>query len=260
MNILFISLFFVAIFDKISFSIQFVCPEKNGTFANPEDCRALFMCNNGLAKHRWCSAGLLFNSLTFNCDWPSNAVCSTVVNYARSPVYEFAIPTDDFVCPDKNCACCIYPGEDCVTYYRCNYGNPYKEICSEGLLLNPNTLLCDFKENVRCDITTKETFPSTEWRPETSTKKVTPEVKPITNTTQKLVTEETPSTTISYPNKFVCPESSGLFPDTNDCNRFYHCSHGIPHHKWCPENLHFNPSLLICDWPRDAGCGKYNFY
>ncbi|XP_023242388.1 LOW QUALITY PROTEIN: uncharacterized protein LOC111640596 [Centruroides sculpturatus] len=296
MNILFIFLFFVAIFDKITFSIQFVCPEKNGTFANPEDCRALFMCTNGLAKHRWCSAGLLFNSLTFNCDWPSNAICSTVVNYARSPVYEFATPTDDFVCPDKNCACCIYPGENCVTYYRCNYGNPYKEICSEGLLLNPNTLLCDFKENVRCDITTKETSLSTEWRPENITKKDTPEVKPITNiittestdfeveestvssvgtissentnentipkntdeinsTTQKLVTEETPSTTISYPNKFICPESSGLFPDTNDCNRFYHCSHGIPHHKWCPENLHFNPSLLICDWPKDAGCG-----
>ncbi|KAL3219653.1 hypothetical protein MRX96_030207 [Rhipicephalus microplus] len=27
-----------------------------------------------------------------------------------------------------------------------------------------------------------------------------------------------------------------------------------PHHKWCPGELHFNPTLLVCDWPHNAGC------
>ncbi|XP_077495549.1 uncharacterized protein LOC144106577 isoform X2 [Amblyomma americanum] len=54
--------------------------------------------------------------------------------------------------------------------------------------------------------------------------------------------------------EFRCPEPNGLFPDADDCRRFYHCSNDQPHHKWCPGDLHFNPRLLVCDWPYAAGC------
>ncbi|XP_075729139.1 uncharacterized protein LOC119164825 isoform X2 [Rhipicephalus microplus] len=73
------------------------------------------------------------------------------------------------------------------------------------------------------------------------------------------VTTPTPTTTVSegpivVEIEFRCPEPNGLFPDAQDCRRFYHCSNDQPHHKWCPGELHFNPTLLVCDWPHNAGC------
>lgn len=35
-----------------------------------------FVCTNGLAWHESCPDGLLFHSLTLECDWPENAVCA----------------------------------------------------------------------------------------------------------------------------------------------------------------------------------------
>ncbi|KAL1438755.1 hypothetical protein MTO96_047684 [Rhipicephalus appendiculatus] len=73
------------------------------------------------------------------------------------------------------------------------------------------------------------------------------------------VTTPMPTTTVSegpivVEVVFRCPEPNGLFPDAQDCRRFYHCSNDEPHHKWCPGELHFNPRLLVCDWPQNAGC------
>ncbi|XP_070397542.1 SCO-spondin-like [Dermacentor albipictus] len=72
------------------------------------------------------------------------------------------------------------------------------------------------------------------------------------------VTTPVPTTTVTEGGivewKFSCPEPNGLFPDMQNCRRFYHCSNDQPHHKWCPAELHFNPKLLVCDWPHNAGC------
>ncbi|XP_022258941.1 chondroitin proteoglycan-2-like [Limulus polyphemus] len=67
------------------------------------------------------------------------------------------------------------------------------------------------------------------------------------------------TTTTSQPpviGPFDCPEPYGLFRDPYNCERFYHCSHGIPYRKWCPANLHFNEHLKVCDWPGNACCEK----
>lgn len=65
-------------------------------------------------------------------------------------------------------------------------------------------------------------------------------------------------TTNIPPTKFVCTSRFGLFPDPRSCFRFYHCSHWVPYHKWCPSNLHFNPILKVCDWPYRAGCDNFS--
>lgn len=53
----------------------------------------------------------------------------------------------------------------------------------------------------------------------------------------------------------LCPNAwSGLIPDPESCGRFYQCSNGYPYVFDCPANLHFNPVLLVCDWPENAGC------
>ncbi|MFF9015751.1 carbohydrate-binding module family 14 protein [Streptomyces sp. NPDC014870] len=52
---------------------------------------------------------------------------------------------------------------------------------------------------------------------------------------------------------FKCPTPSGLFPNPENPRGFYHCSNGYAYAKECPANLHFNPTLLVCDWPEHAG-------
>ncbi|GFU13731.1 chondroitin proteoglycan 2 [Nephila pilipes] len=89
--------------------------------------------------------------------------------------------------------------------------------------------------------------------PESSTVSV-PETLPK-STPQNISITPTHETTTKSSSDFLCPSRFGLFPDPENCFRFYHCSQWKPHHKWCPSGLHFNPGLQVCDWPYRAGCG-----
>jgi hypothetical protein len=64
---------------------------------------------------------------------------------------------------------------------------------------------------------------------------------------------KTPIYTISQ--KFVCPQSSGIFPDQQDCQLFWHCSNNRPYQKRCSGNLVFDRRLKTCSW-RNAECIK----
>ncbi len=50
-----------------------------------------------------------------------------------------------------------------------------------------------------------------------------------------------------------------LLPNPADCSSYYSCSNGVPILMNCPDGLHFNAKLDVCDWPQYAGCedGKY---
>ncbi|XP_049807612.1 chondroitin proteoglycan-2-like [Schistocerca nitens] len=43
-------------------------------------------------------------------------------------------------------------------------------------------------------------------------------------------------------------------PDSKNCSLFYKCDHAAPVLFVCPDGLHFNPTLEVCDWPENAGC------
>ncbi|XP_022825940.1 probable chitinase 10 [Spodoptera litura] len=49
-----------------------------------------------------------------------------------------------------------------------------------------------------------------------------------------------------------------LAPHPRDCRLFFYCSSigiGIPLVcRRCPAGLHFNPELLVCDWPNNVNC------
>uniref|UniRef100_T1IWV0 Chitin-binding type-2 domain-containing protein n=1 Tax=Strigamia maritima TaxID=126957 RepID=T1IWV0_STRMM len=45
-----------------------------------------------------------------------------------------------------------------------------------------------------------------------------------------------------------------LLAHPRDCTKFFYCVFGQPIVYVCPEELHFNPLLLLCDWPERAGC------
>ncbi|MDR2906568.1 MAG: chitin binding domain-containing protein, partial [Bacteroidales bacterium] len=45
-----------------------------------------------------------------------------------------------------------------------------------------------------------------------------------------------------------------LLPNPDDCPSFFMCSNGVPILQKCPEGLHYNAHLDVCDWPESAGC------
>ncbi|XP_041980625.1 probable chitinase 10 [Aricia agestis] len=47
-----------------------------------------------------------------------------------------------------------------------------------------------------------------------------------------------------------------LMAHPDDCRLFYYCMSPIlpPACRDCPFELHFNPTLRVCDWPYRAGC------
>lgn len=51
-----------------------------------------------------------------------------------------------------------------------------------------------------------------------------------------------------------CPfpdlEHPVYLPDSSDPTKFYQCSHGVPYPLYCPDGLHFNPSLNVCFQPK----------
>jgi Chitin binding Peritrophin-A domain len=52
------------------------CPVKGTHFiANPSDCSYYFICNNGVYTLRQCAAGLIFDLLSNNCNYPDQSVC-----------------------------------------------------------------------------------------------------------------------------------------------------------------------------------------
>lgn len=52
---------------------------------------------------------------------------------------------------------------------------------------------------------------------------------------------------------------SYYLPHPSDCTQFYQCSpNGTYVLHTCPDQLHFNPILHVCDYPDRAGCLNYN--
>ncbi|RNA00939.1 chitotriosidase-1 precursor [Brachionus plicatilis] len=62
--------------------------------------------------------------------------------------------------------------------------------------------------------------------------------------TSTIITRKTDFTTSN--NKFTCPEPSGLFANTGDPRKFWHCSNYFPFEKNCPGQLLFDNKLKIC--------------
>ena len=68
---------------------------------------------------------------------------------------------------------------------------------------------------------------------------------------------EAPSFYDTCPNvscPFIVPEFVLLLPHPESCSSYCICDWGVPISMKCPHDLHFNPTLMVCDWPANAGC------
>ncbi|KAA0192448.1 Cuticle Protein CPAP3 [Hyalella azteca] len=51
-----------------------------------------------------------------------------------------------------------------------------------------------------------------------------------------------------------CWDGGDLYPNLQDCSKFYQCAHGTPYLMSCPAGLHYSLSLERCDYPEEANC------
>ncbi|XP_018399323.1 PREDICTED: peritrophin-1-like [Cyphomyrmex costatus] len=45
-----------------------------------------------------------------------------------------------------------------------------------------------------------------------------------------------------------------LIPHPTNCNHYFVCDYGRPIVMKCPEGLHFNPEVQVCDYPFNVEC------
>ena len=169
----------------------------DGIYPNPEDCSAFYRCANGRYENQYCPNGLLFDEVTSTCNWPENVDCG-------------------------ECSDGIHPhATDCTAYYQCAHGHRYPDqYCADGLLFDKSLLVCNWAENVECNL-------------QSST-------APYTTTGETTAAEE------------VC--ENGMYPGSA-CNQFYQCWNGIQLPTMhCPEGLLFSAELLVCDWAENVEC------
>ncbi|XP_018337851.1 PREDICTED: uncharacterized protein LOC108745930 [Trachymyrmex septentrionalis] len=177
------------------------------------NCTQYYECIDGKQILRDCSDGLHYDYVRQICNVPIEAKCNDFTT--TIPQSSFPTIPDSSKCYDENNE--IPHENDCRFYYKCNNGEKILKTCPRNLYFNPKLRVCDYPENVACNV--EGNIPSTS----TPTK-----CKTITETTN--------------------------IPHETDCNLYYVCENGVSILKKCSPNLVFNPILKVCDFPENYVC------
>ena len=129
---------------------------------------------------------------------------------------------DYMICPALGNTKSPHP-EDCSKFIECSDGLYMELSCPGDLLFDAISLECTFPESTVCFSEPPDTPTPEPFNPEG-------ECPPIN------------------------PEFVFFLKDLYDCTVFYKCNWGTPIKFKCPDGLHFNKKLDVCDWPLYAGC------
>ncbi|XP_018785392.1 PREDICTED: peritrophin-1-like [Bactrocera latifrons] len=72
------------------------------------------------------------------------------------------------------------------------------------------------------------------------------------------------TTSIAIEDGIVCPKQQTdtsdvvQIPSPSNCGIFYKCERGRPIVNKCPQGLHYNKRLMVCDYPSHAQCVAVN--
>jgi len=245
------------------------CPstnEGNAThWPNPEDCGSFCKCDWGKPVWFACPPGLHFNPVLEVCDWPENAGCvpggepepevTTPGAGITTPGGGNTTPSGSNQCANANCpnevcgATNVPNPDDCGSYCKCENGIGSWKPCPPGLFFNPAIEICDWPINSNCEGDTGET--TTAGNGGGTTK------PPVATTTAGSGNNSTSPPRPTCP-KVKCPAENGLYavhlPNPDDCGSFCKCDWGVAYYFDCPDGLHFNADLEVCDWPLYANC------
>ncbi|KAF2884429.1 hypothetical protein ILUMI_21753 [Ignelater luminosus] len=209
------------------------------------DCSKFYKCSHGVQYEMDCPHGLHFNPQTKQCDWPYNVNCTTGENEE-----EKSDSREDNTCPsveEDPPEDILFPHEtDCSKFYKCNLGKKVEMDCPHGLHFNPKTNQCDWPENVNCSSGSNGNNKENENNTENGNNEENGNNKENGNGGEEN----------KCPSVEEDPEEDILFPHETDCSKFYKCSLGKKVEMDCPNGLHFNPKLNLCDWPANVDCSS----
>ena len=125
---------FLIFLSKVIVSEEAIgCPQRNGIFANPNDCISFILCNNFVAELKSCPNGLHFNPSLKVCDFPEQSGCE-----AHNKIIT------NFNCPEGTR---LYQDpENCHSFYMCSEGRSHHFECPAGLIFYPQRNRCDYPE------------------------------------------------------------------------------------------------------------------
>ncbi|GAB1869312.1 Neurotrypsin [Camponotus japonicus] len=135
-------------------------------------------------------------------------------------------------CPDHNSTGqFVYP-PDCKFFVNCWQGRAFVQPCAPNTHFNPDTLECDFPHKVKCYENESADF-----------RQSLDSESQINRKSQKLTEPKCP------------PYLIGLLPHYRDCTKFIQCANGVTYIMDCGPGTVFNPTIGVCDWPRNVkGC------
>ncbi|KPI96666.1 putative chitinase 3 [Papilio xuthus] len=230
------------------------CPSYHVHYLLPHesDCTKFYYCVYGEKVLRQCALGLHFNPSTQNCDWPEDAECTLTGgvsgegNYSKNKNVndKIGIRSDETTWLENGCPASIHihhllPHEnDCTKFYYCVRGEKVMRECAPGTHFNPTIQVCDWPKNAGCKSNGGNSGNGGSGGENGGTGG-----------------DNGGGETNWLPNG--CPANihiHHLLPHESDCTKFYHCVHGKKVMRDCAPGTHFNPTLQVCDWPRNAGC------
>ncbi|KAK9685083.1 Chitin binding Peritrophin-A domain [Popillia japonica] len=133
---------------------------------------------------------------------------------------------------------------DCSIFYKCETGEPHLYQCPSDLYFNPEINVCDWPEQVDCGMGTGGNGNGGDNGNGENNGNGGDGGDGDGNGNGSGTGE--------------CPAENGeyvtLLPHETDCTLFYKCDWGTPILQACPDGLHFNPTLSVCDFSEQAGC------
>lgn len=135
---------------------------------------------------------------------------------------------------------------DCTKFCQCTTdGAPLAQECPEGLEWDQNTLTCNYPYEGNC--------------------RLQHECQEISFTASPSVHGglDVSGDSVMCPQKgdvanenctVTCEPGTQYYPHPRECGRFCQCSNGRPYDQPCPDGLHWDPALEVCNYPGAANC------
>ncbi|XP_028966446.1 protein obstructor-E-like [Galendromus occidentalis] len=230
-------------------SKDFKCPLPNGRFGDPISCQTYYSCEHRVAKLHYCPMGQVFNVHLKSCDDGRRTECKVTLTHSpagSTTTLKITTTKAPFKCPNSSG---YYPDPvSCEHFFHCSHGKPYRRTCPPKTHFSPEKNVCFWIEAVNCRPSTPDSETAHEITKQTTT--VTDDAMTSPGPTERGAGAEPTSSS----GGFRCPNPFGWFRDPSSCEHFYQCTGGRGIRTLCPEGMHFNKRVNVCDQIVDAHC------
>ncbi|SPP84678.1 blast:Peritrophin-1 [Drosophila guanche] len=213
----------------------------NAKLEIPGVCGKYIQCSNRCVNEISCPSGLYFNPSSGDCDYPWNVECTPAL--AADSTEEIEGPSGTTCASQGVCAGkrdgTLLADPDTNGYFVCQCQCPIAMPCDEYTKFNQTAQVCDW-----------------DWSDE-SAAVVCPDglVYNVTSNECDYPEGYVPEVVCNSTSTVCQGEAEGtLFPVDGVCNKFYKCNFNCAVEQLCPNNLLFDATTEICDYPQNVEC------